>query len=115
MSMQITVLDGNGKPVEIIAVLAPSSDGNGLTYTDCDGDRIAVFTSDINGTPGVYFRTDPNGCSIPLADLAAFIDGIRDRAEVVAERMGLPVLECPTCGPDCTNRTHDRLYRERGY
>jgi hypothetical protein len=113
--MQITVLDGNGNPTEIIHVLAPSSDGNGLTYTDADGDRIAVFTANINGTPGVYFRTDPNGCAIPLADLAAFIDGIRDRAEAIVEQMGLPLLDCPTCGTDCTNRTHDRVYRERGY
>ena len=114
MTMQITITDGNGKPTEIIAVLAPAGD-NGLIYRDTDGDGIAVYTADIDGTPGVYFRTSPNGCAIPLADLAAFIDGIRDRAEAIAEQMGIPPLECPTCGADCTNRTHDRIYRERGY
>jgi hypothetical protein len=114
MTMQITVTDGNGKPTEIIVVLAPTGD-SGLTYTDVDGDRIAVFTSDINGTPGVYFRTDPNGCAIPLTDLAAFIDGIRDRADAIAEQMDVPMPECPACGALCTNRTHDRIFRTRGY
>lgn len=113
--MQITVTNGDGKPTEIIAVLAPTNDDNGLIYRDTDGDGIAVYTADINGTPGVYFRTSPNGCAIPLADLAAFIDGIRDRAEAIAEQMGVPVPPCPSCGELCTNRTHDRIFRARGY
>ena len=82
--MQITVThDDPNKPTEIIAALTPTGD-TGWKYTDVDGDRIAVFTSDINGTPGVYFRTDPNGCSIPVADLEALIEAIRVTAKRAA-------------------------------
>jgi hypothetical protein len=83
--VQIRITHGNtNQPTEIINVITPTGD-NGWKYTDVDGDRIAVFTSDINGTPGVYFRTDPNGASIPLADLDAFIDVIRETAKRAAE------------------------------
>jgi hypothetical protein len=79
--MQITVSSNDSnKPTEIITVLAPVGD-TGWKYTDVDGDRIAVYTSDINGAPGVYFRTDPNGCSIPVTDLEAFIEGLRETAQ----------------------------------
>ncbi|MFG3050352.1 hypothetical protein ACGFZP_05260 [Kitasatospora sp. NPDC048239] len=75
--MQIRITHGaTDQPDEIISVITPTGD-DGWKYTDVDGDRIAVFTADINGTPGVYFRTDPNGSSIPLADLDAFVDAVR--------------------------------------
>jgi hypothetical protein len=83
--MQIRVThDDPAKPTEIIAVMAPAGD-NGWKYTDQDGDRIVVFTANIDGTPGVYFRTDPNGSAIPLADLEAFIAAVRDTAERAVE------------------------------
>lgn len=86
--MQIRVTNSNPtQPDEIISVLTPTGD-NGFKYTDTDGDRIAVFTANINGTPGVYFRTDPGGCAIPLADLEAFIDGIRTKAAEATQQVG---------------------------
>jgi hypothetical protein len=43
-------------------------------HTDIDGDRLLISTALFDdGTPGVYFRTDPNGSSVPLADLPALI------------------------------------------
>ncbi|WP_063735591.1 hypothetical protein [Streptomyces sp. RTd22] len=43
-------------------------------HTDVDGDRLLITTADIPGTgPGVYFKTDPNGSSVPVADLPALI------------------------------------------
>lgn len=41
---------------------------------DVDGDRLLASVAAIpEQGPGVYFRTDPRGSSIPLADLPAFI------------------------------------------
>lgn len=96
--MQITVTNGDSdKPTEIITVITPTGD-NGFKYTDGEGDRIAVFTADIDGIPGVYFRTDPNGCAMPLADLEAFISAVRDKASEAAHNAKQP---CPDedCGP----------------
>jgi hypothetical protein len=46
-------------------------------HTDVDGDRLlvapAVFLAHGNEQPGIYFRTSPNGSSIHLDDLPAFI------------------------------------------
>lgn len=81
--MQIRITNGNGETTEIISAIIPTGD-DGWKYTDVDGDRIAIFTADINGTPGVYFRTDPNGCSIPIADLEAFITAVRQTADRAA-------------------------------
>ncbi|MFE2967536.1 hypothetical protein ACFXKC_28460 [Streptomyces sp. NPDC059340] len=42
--------------------------------TDEDGDRLLISTALYDdGTPGIYFRTDPNGSSVPLAELPALI------------------------------------------
>ncbi|MEV7599890.1 hypothetical protein AB0O91_21150 [Kitasatospora sp. NPDC089797] len=35
--------------------------------------------------------------------------------QLLCEDCADPLPECPTCGPDCTNRTHDRVFRTRGY
>ncbi|MEU1373020.1 hypothetical protein ABZ442_05060 [Streptomyces triculaminicus] len=51
-------------------------------HTDIDGDRLMVTTADIPGTgPGLYFRTDPDGSSLPLADLPALIEQLNVIAE----------------------------------
>lgn len=43
-------------------------------HTDVDGDRLLISTALFDdGTPGIYFRTDPNGSSITLAELPALI------------------------------------------
>lgn len=84
MTLQITVTSTDpNEPTEVISVMTPTGD-DGWKYTDVDGDRIAVFTADINGTPGVYFKTDANGSSIPLADLEQFIGAVRATAERAA-------------------------------
>ncbi|MFD0358274.1 hypothetical protein ACFVHW_31775 [Streptomyces sp. NPDC127110] len=41
-----------------------------FTHTDTDGDRLLISTALLDdGTPGLYFRTDPNGSGLPLTDL----------------------------------------------
>jgi hypothetical protein len=43
-------------------------------HTDVDGDRLLISTALFDdGTPGIYFRTDPNGSSITLAELPGLI------------------------------------------
>ncbi|WP_251073931.1 hypothetical protein [Streptomyces sp. ISL-111] len=66
-------------PTEIITVLAPNPAGavphpSRYSHTDIDGDRLLISTAlHPDGTPGIYFRTDPNGSSVPLTDLPALI------------------------------------------
>jgi hypothetical protein len=51
-------------------------------HTDIDGDRLLISTALYpDGTPGIYFRTDPNGSSVPLADLPALIAQLQVIAE----------------------------------
>jgi hypothetical protein len=51
-------------------------------HTDGDGDRLLISTALFDdGTPGIYFRTDPNGSSITLADLP----GLIAQLQVIAE------------------------------
>jgi hypothetical protein len=97
VQIRITHDDPN-KPTEIITVMAPAGD-NGWKYTDIDGDRIAVFTANIEGTPGVYFRTDPNGAAIPLADLEAFIAAVRETAQRSAENSTEGIATAGTGAP----------------
>jgi hypothetical protein len=41
-----------------------------FTHTDPDGDRLLISTALFDdGTPGIYFRTDPKGSGLPLTDL----------------------------------------------
>jgi hypothetical protein len=43
-------------------------------HTDIDGDRLLISTAVMPGNvPGVYFRTDPKGSSVPVEDLPALI------------------------------------------
>ncbi|MET9521460.1 hypothetical protein [Streptomyces coeruleorubidus] len=51
-------------------------------HTDIDGDRLLISTALMpDNVPGVYFRTDPNGSSVPLADLPALIAQLQVIAE----------------------------------
>lgn len=70
---------------EIITILAPAGaipHPSRFTHTDEDGDRLLISTALLNdGTPGLYFRTDPNGSGLPLTELDALIA----RLHVIAE------------------------------
>ncbi|MFD7884050.1 hypothetical protein ACFV3N_16625 [Streptomyces bauhiniae] len=51
-------------------------------HTDPDGDRLLITTADIpNVGPGLYFKTDPNGSSVPLADIPNLINRLREIAD----------------------------------
>lgn len=51
-------------------------------HTDADGDRLLISTALMPGdVPGIYFRTDPNGSSVPLSDLPALIAQLQVIAE----------------------------------
>ncbi|GAA3374676.1 hypothetical protein [Streptomyces racemochromogenes] len=57
-----------------------------FTHTDVDGDRLLISTALFDdGTPGLYFRTDPNGSSLPLTDLDTLIARLRVIAEASRE------------------------------
>ncbi|MET7975821.1 hypothetical protein ABZW44_22800 [Streptomyces mirabilis] len=62
---------------EIRMILQPTGavpHESAFKHTDVDGDRLLISTALFDdGTPGIYFRTDPNGSSISLADLPALI------------------------------------------
>ncbi|MFF4369667.1 hypothetical protein [Streptomyces sp. NPDC001594] len=45
-----------------------------FTHTDPDGDRLLISTAVFDdGTPALYFRTDPNWSSLPLTDLGRLL------------------------------------------
>ncbi|MFE1192866.1 hypothetical protein ACFW6E_08705 [Streptomyces olivaceoviridis] len=62
---------------EIRVVLQPAGaipHESAYKHTDIDGDRLLISTALMPGNvPGIYFRTDPNGSSVPLADLPQLI------------------------------------------
>ncbi|ROQ69202.1 hypothetical protein EDD93_3699 [Streptomyces sp. 840.1] len=72
---------------EIVTILSPAPVGavphdSAFKHTDVDGDRLLISTARFDdGTPGLYFRTDPNGSSLPLAELPALIA----RLQVIAD------------------------------
>lgn len=77
---------------EIVTILAPAGatpHPSRYTHTDVDGDRLLISTAVLPGrVPGVYFRTDPDGSSVPVADLPALIaqlQVIADAATAEAE------------------------------
>lgn len=77
---------------EIRVVLQPAGavpHESRFAHTDIDGDRLLISTALMPGNlPGVYFRTDPNGSSVPLADLPALIaqlQVIADAAQAEAD------------------------------
>jgi len=80
---------------------ATDSDGRPTyKHTDVDGDRLlvspAVFTAPATApdpvAPGIYFRTDRNGSSIPLTDLPAFIA----RLQTIADTARAEAAQEPT-------------------
>lgn len=47
---------------------------DGYQHVDVDGDRLRFAPAHVPGHgPGVYFRTDPNGSTVLIEDLAAII------------------------------------------
>ncbi|MFI5831032.1 hypothetical protein ACIA6C_27925 [Streptomyces sp. NPDC051578] len=77
---------------EIITILPPAGAAphpSRYSHTDMDGDRLLISTALFDdGTPGIYFRTDPNGSGVPLADLPALIaqlQVIADASQVEAQ------------------------------
>jgi hypothetical protein len=55
-------------------------------HTDVDGDRLFATTAAIPGEgAGIYFRTDPNGSSIPVGRLDELIDRLRVIAAAAKE------------------------------
>ncbi len=70
---------------EIRVVLQPAGavpHESRYAHTDIDGDRLLISTALMPGNvPGIYFRTDPNGSSVPLADLPALIAQLQVIAE----------------------------------
>ncbi|MYS15068.1 hypothetical protein GTW73_14045 [Streptomyces sp. SID4982] len=63
-----------------------------FAHTDVDGDRLLISTAVMPGNvPGIYFRTDPNGSSVLLADLPRLIaqlQVIADAAQAEADEAG---------------------------
>lgn len=55
-------------------------------HTDLDGDFLFIATDRIrNVGPGVYFRTAPDGSSVPLGDLDGLIAQLQAIAEAAAQ------------------------------
>jgi hypothetical protein len=67
---------------EIVAIVDPKPPR--YHHADVDGDRLLITTADIDGTPGVYFKTDPNGSSVPLSDLPELIARLQEIAEAAS-------------------------------
>ncbi|MDT0608784.1 hypothetical protein [Streptomyces lancefieldiae] len=54
-------------------------------FTDKDGDVAGVeFINDAEQGPVLWLQTTPNGCYIPTARLAEFIDGLKNTADQTA-------------------------------
>ena len=77
---------------EIRVVLQPAGaipHESAYKHTDIDGDRLLISTALMPGNvPGIYFRTDPNGSSVPLTELPALmaqLQVIADAAQAEAE------------------------------
>jgi hypothetical protein len=61
------------------------------TYTDVDGDRLAVFGADIpDQGRGANVRTDPNGCSVPTEDTVALAEAILTAGGLTEHRVLSP-------------------------
>jgi hypothetical protein len=80
-----------------IRVVLPTPAGfipheSAFKHTDVDGDRLLISTALMPGNvPGIYFRTDPNGSSVPLTDLPRLIaqlQVIADAAQAEANEAG---------------------------
>lgn len=76
---------------EIVTILNPAGvepHPSRYTHTDVDGDRLLISTADINGEPGLYFRTDSNGSSVPLGDMPALLAKIPVISAAAIEETG---------------------------
>ncbi|MFD4943059.1 hypothetical protein ACFWNT_11085 [Streptomyces sp. NPDC058409] len=80
---------------EIITILSPTPASavphpSRYLHADIDGDRFFISTAVFDdGTPGLYFCTDPNGSSVPLTELPALIAQLQVIADAAtAEAQG---------------------------
>ncbi|MCE7083470.1 hypothetical protein [Streptomyces sp. ST2-7A] len=106
--MIIRKLDGNGQTTELISVLAPQPPR--YHHTDTDGDLLLITTAEIpQRGPGVYFRTDPRGSSVPLDEIPALLEALEEIATCPA--CEAPPMEwCITC-KKCRCETHENCAR----
>lgn len=111
--MQIRITDGTGTTTELIAFAEPDSPGDGYSYTDLDGDRLAVFTSVIPDLgAGINIRTDDAGASFPLADVPDLVEAIWAKAQQAAHdrnHLPCPSPNCPPCTADARLAESERL------
>ncbi|WP_318205328.1 hypothetical protein [Streptomyces sp. SCL15-4] len=80
---------------EIRVVLQPAGaipHESAYKHTDIDGDRLLISTALMpDNVPGIYFRTDPNGSTVPLAglpQLIAQLQVIADASQAEANEAG---------------------------
>jgi hypothetical protein len=72
-------------PTVIVTVIDPQPPR--YHHTDVEGDRLLITTADIPGAgKGVYFKTDPNGSSVPLAEVPALIAKLQEIAAAAGEQ-----------------------------
>lgn len=68
-----------------VAIVRPSPPPS-YRYDDVDGDWLYVTAADIPQIgPGVYFRTTTAGASVPVADIPALIEKLREIAAYAEE------------------------------
>lgn len=103
----IRITNGDGT-TELISFVQPDPTADAYKHTDVDGDRLIINDADINDTPGVYFRTDPNGSSVALADLPALVEGIWSAAQRAAHALGVLPCPHPRCGPCSFDRANPK-------
>lgn len=68
-----------------IAFIPPQAHPSEYRHTDVDGDQLLITTAAVpNHGPGVYFRTDPSGSTVLLADIPALIAQLQVIADAAA-------------------------------
>ncbi|ARX81578.1 hypothetical protein SMD44_00976 [Streptomyces alboflavus] len=70
---------------EIVTILPPAGavpHESAFKHTDEDGDRLLIATALLaDNKPGIYFRTDHNGSSLPVDDLPRLIAQLQSIAD----------------------------------
>lgn len=95
------------KPTEIITIISDPQPPK-FTHVDVDGDRLLITTAKLpDESPGIYFRTDPEGSAIPLDRLPELLEQLTeiaiDRGADPATRIVMGVA--PKALPDGFERT----------
>lgn len=67
-------------PNEIVTVILDPQPPK-FTNVDVDGDRLLITTAELpDGTPGIYFRTDAEGSTVPLDRLPELLEQLQEIA-----------------------------------